>query len=133
MASIENSLKYESEVEPGKIRLITSGEFVRADATERVPPVGVYTDATERVPPVGGALGGSRSASCDRFAARASPSGNPIASRRANPVATAVDGAVRVPPVGAYTDATERVPPVGANPVATAADGAVRVPTEFRI
>ena len=40
MASIENSLKYESEVEPGKIRLITSGEFVRADATERVPPVG---------------------------------------------------------------------------------------------
>ena len=63
MASIENSLKYESEVEPGKIRLITSGEFVRADATERVPPVGAYTDATERVPPVG-----------------------------ANPVATAADG-----------------------------------------
>ncbi|MBO7689073.1 MAG: hypothetical protein J6V72_22025 [Kiritimatiellae bacterium] len=30
MASIENSLKYESEVEPGKVRLITSGEFVRA-------------------------------------------------------------------------------------------------------
>lgn len=30
MASIENSLKYESEVEPGKIRLVTSGEFVRA-------------------------------------------------------------------------------------------------------
>ena len=30
MASIENSLKYEAEVEPGKIRLITSGEFVRA-------------------------------------------------------------------------------------------------------
>lgn len=30
MASIENSLKYESEVLPGKIRLITSGEFVRA-------------------------------------------------------------------------------------------------------
>lgn len=34
--------------------------------------------------------GGSRSASCDRFAARASPSGNPIASRRANSVASAV-------------------------------------------
>lgn len=30
MASIENSLKYEAEVEPGKIRLVTSGEFVRA-------------------------------------------------------------------------------------------------------
>ena len=30
MASIENSLKYESEVGPGKVRLITSGEFVRA-------------------------------------------------------------------------------------------------------
>ena len=30
MASIENSLKYESEVEPGKVRLIASGEFVRA-------------------------------------------------------------------------------------------------------
>ncbi len=30
MASIENSLKYESEVEPGKVRLVTSGEFVRA-------------------------------------------------------------------------------------------------------
>ena len=30
MASIENNLKYESEVSPGKIRLITSGEFVRA-------------------------------------------------------------------------------------------------------
>ena len=30
MASIENSLKYESAVEPGKIRLVTSGEFVRA-------------------------------------------------------------------------------------------------------
>ena len=30
MASIENSLKHEAEVEPGKIRLITSGEFVRA-------------------------------------------------------------------------------------------------------
>lgn len=30
MASIENSLKYESEVEPGKIRLVMSGEFVRA-------------------------------------------------------------------------------------------------------
>ena len=30
MASIENSLKYEAEVEPGKVRLITSGEFVRA-------------------------------------------------------------------------------------------------------
>ena len=30
MASIENSLKYESEVEQGKVRLITSGEFVRA-------------------------------------------------------------------------------------------------------
>lgn len=30
MASVENSLKYESEVEPGKVRLITSGEFVRA-------------------------------------------------------------------------------------------------------
>ena len=30
MASIENSLKYESEVSPGKIRFITSGEFVRA-------------------------------------------------------------------------------------------------------
>ncbi len=30
MASIENSLKHESEVGPGKIRLITSGEFVRA-------------------------------------------------------------------------------------------------------
>ena len=30
MASIENGLKHESEVEPGKIRLITSGEFVRA-------------------------------------------------------------------------------------------------------
>ena len=29
--------------------------------------------------------GGTRSASCDRFAARASPSGNPITSRRANP------------------------------------------------
>ena len=46
MASIENSLKYESEVEPGKIRLITSGEFVRADATERVPPVGANPVAT---------------------------------------------------------------------------------------
>ena len=30
MASIENSLKYESEVEPGKVLLVTSGEFVRA-------------------------------------------------------------------------------------------------------
>ena len=30
MASIESSLKHEAEVEPGKIRLITSGEFVRA-------------------------------------------------------------------------------------------------------
>jgi hypothetical protein len=30
VASIENSLKYESEVEVGKIRLISSGEFVRA-------------------------------------------------------------------------------------------------------
>ncbi len=30
MASLENSLKYEAEVESGKIRLITSGEFVRA-------------------------------------------------------------------------------------------------------
>ena len=30
MASIENSLKYEAEVEAGKIRLISSGEFVRA-------------------------------------------------------------------------------------------------------
>jgi len=30
MASIENSLKHESEVEPGKVRLVTSGEFVRA-------------------------------------------------------------------------------------------------------
>ena len=30
MASIENSLKYEAEVEPGKVRLNTSGEFVRA-------------------------------------------------------------------------------------------------------
>ena len=30
MASIENGLKYEAEVVPGKIRLITSGEFVRA-------------------------------------------------------------------------------------------------------
>ena len=30
MASIENSLKYESEVETGKVRLISSGEFVRA-------------------------------------------------------------------------------------------------------
>lgn len=30
MASLENSLKYESEVEPGKVRLIASGEFVRA-------------------------------------------------------------------------------------------------------
>lgn len=30
MASIVNSLKYESEVSPGKIRLVTSGEFVRA-------------------------------------------------------------------------------------------------------
>lgn len=30
MASIENCLKYEAEMEPGKIRLITSGEFVRA-------------------------------------------------------------------------------------------------------
>ena len=30
MASIENSLKHEAEVGPGKIRLITSGEFVRA-------------------------------------------------------------------------------------------------------
>ena len=30
MASIENSLKYESGVEQGRIRLITSGEFVRA-------------------------------------------------------------------------------------------------------
>ena len=30
MASIENSLKYEAEVEPGKVRLVTSGEFVRA-------------------------------------------------------------------------------------------------------
>ena len=30
MASIENSLKHEAEVEPGKVRLVTSGEFVRA-------------------------------------------------------------------------------------------------------
>lgn len=30
MASLENSLKYESEVPPGKVRLISSGEFVRA-------------------------------------------------------------------------------------------------------
>lgn len=30
MASIENSLKYESEVPSGKIRLISSGEFMRA-------------------------------------------------------------------------------------------------------
>ena len=30
MVSFENSLKYESEVEPGKVRLVTSGEFVRA-------------------------------------------------------------------------------------------------------
>ena len=30
MASIVTSLKYESEVSPGKIRLVTSGEFVRA-------------------------------------------------------------------------------------------------------
>lgn len=30
MPSIENSLKYESEVSSGKVRLITSGEFVRA-------------------------------------------------------------------------------------------------------
>ena len=30
MASIENSLKHETEVESGKVRLITSGEFVRA-------------------------------------------------------------------------------------------------------
>ncbi|MBR4654469.1 MAG: hypothetical protein IKO72_14005 [Kiritimatiellae bacterium] len=29
MTSIENSLKYEAEVEPGKVRLVTSGEFVR--------------------------------------------------------------------------------------------------------
>ena len=28
--SLENSLKYEAEVEPGKVRLISSGEFVRA-------------------------------------------------------------------------------------------------------
>ena len=34
--------------------------------------------------------GGPRSAPCGRFAARASPSGNPIASRRANPVAAIV-------------------------------------------
>lgn len=31
MASIENSLRYEAEVGPGKIRLITSGVFVRAN------------------------------------------------------------------------------------------------------
>ena len=30
MSSIENSLKHEAEVGPGKIRLSTSGEFVRA-------------------------------------------------------------------------------------------------------
>ena len=30
MASIENSLKYEFEVSPGKVRLVASGEFVRA-------------------------------------------------------------------------------------------------------
>ena len=30
MASIENSLKYESEVSPGKVRLVASREFVRA-------------------------------------------------------------------------------------------------------
>ena len=30
MASIEKSLKHESEVEPGKIRLVSSGEFVYA-------------------------------------------------------------------------------------------------------
>ena len=30
MASIESSLKHETEVEPGKVRLIISGEFVRA-------------------------------------------------------------------------------------------------------
>lgn len=30
MASIENSLKYESEVSPGKVHLVASGEFVRA-------------------------------------------------------------------------------------------------------
>ena len=29
MASIKNSLKYESDVELGKVWLITSGEFVR--------------------------------------------------------------------------------------------------------
>ena len=41
--------------------------------------------------PVASAVtGGTRSASCDRFAARASPSGNPIVSRRANSVASAV-------------------------------------------
>jgi hypothetical protein len=30
VASIENSLKYEAEVDPGKVRLISSGEFLRA-------------------------------------------------------------------------------------------------------
>ena len=30
MPSIENSLKYEAEVAPGRIRLVTSGEFARA-------------------------------------------------------------------------------------------------------
>ena len=30
MASIENSLKYETEVPPGKVRLVASGEFVHA-------------------------------------------------------------------------------------------------------
>ena len=30
MASIENSLKHEAEVGPGKVRLVASGEFVRA-------------------------------------------------------------------------------------------------------
>ena len=28
MVSIENSLKYEAEVGPGKVQLVTSGEFV---------------------------------------------------------------------------------------------------------
>ena len=53
------------------------------------------------------------------------------------------DATERVPPVGAVlggsrsvataADGAARVPPVGANPVATAADGAARALPEFRI
>ena len=108
MASIENSLKYEAEVEPGKVRLITSdmggsrsvATMRYADAMERVPPVRDVgrKDATGRVPP-GSAMGGSRSVATEDSISNGAempslPDGRPecvgsrpgAASRKVNPI-----------------------------------------------